>query len=103
MKRDDTPTEVAQRPKRGRPFGPGNRPKGGSKKGRRFVRACPLLRDLRHVMHRPASADDTPSRKLLREQLLGKPGWVFGMWAQLEGAHEAAVEALRWEVARAAH
>src|SRR5262249_29147148 len=87
---------------RGRPFGPGNQPGGGSKKGRRVVRALPHVRAFPHGNTRPAPADTTALQHILREMKQDDPGLFARALAKAEEGHARRVAALKAEVAKAA-
>jgi hypothetical protein len=85
---------------RGRPFGPGNQPKGGSRKDRRFVRAVPLLRAFRHVLVSHEWEDRTEQQRLVRLMMKENLPAFIAAFSELEEQHATRVEALEDELAR---
>jgi hypothetical protein len=72
---------------RGRPFGPGNKPKGGSEKGSR--RLPKLLKDMRLIVEKGLPADPTPLQQKLHTLFQSDIPKFLDRMTRLEQAHVA--------------
>jgi hypothetical protein len=68
-------------------FGPGNRPRGGSAKGRKLRQPSRLLKDMRWVYEHAEEDDKTPGQKMCRKLMNDNPKEFLTQLTGLEKAH----------------
>lgn len=73
----------------GKPFGPGNPPKGGSQKGRRNKKPSELLDDFRWVYKHEESEKDTPGQRKVRQLQKDDPKGFMAQLSRMEAAFRA--------------